>query len=74
MITRVLDSVDILSIRYSFVKESLIIEFHDGEILQFIDVPDEIYFWIIDAFDPFEYYNEYIRDAYDYERIDLDDL
>lgn len=60
------------SVGYDPVEEILELEFHDGHVYQYGDVPEEIYRELMSAQSIGRYFLTYIQDQYPYAR-DRDD-
>lgn len=62
-------SSSIKSVGYNPDAEILEVEFHNGGVYQYFDVPTRTHEDLINAFSKGKYYTVYIKDAYLYRRI-----
>ncbi len=65
----VLESSNLRSIRYDKTDNCLEIEFQNGRIYQYFDIPKNVYKELLSAESHGRYFNHEIRDCYAYCRI-----
>ena len=63
------DSSTILSIGYEPSSETLEIEFKNGGIYQYYNVPQTIYQQLMEAASKGQFFHTYIRNAFPYSRV-----
>lgn len=64
MVRQPLKAVNIISVGYNPVSQTLEIEFHDGSIIQYYDLPNFVYQALISAELPDMYYEQNIKSTY----------
>lgn len=62
-------SSNISSIGYDAESQLLEVEFHDGSIYQYSDVPQSIYDGLMNASSHGQYMHQHIRDQYSYRKV-----
>jgi hypothetical protein len=67
----VINSVHIKSIWYGRYSSKLEIEFSNWEIFQYKWVPSIIYDWIMSANCYFTYFENFIKNIYDFRKVDI---
>ena len=70
MLRHVLSSSSLLSVGYDIGTRVLEIEFWQGEVYRYFDVPHATYRGLMDASSPGQYFNEHIRHEFDSQRVD----
>lgn len=63
------NSSQLLSAGYDALNNTLEIEFHGGEIYQYHNVPQHMYDALLNASSKSTYFNEYIKDAYRFDKV-----
>ena len=63
------ESSNLNSVGYEPDTKTLEIEFHDGGIYQYFDVPADIYQGLISAPSKGKYHHAFIKNAYRYQKI-----
>lgn len=61
-------SSNLRSVGYDEATHTLEIEFQNGRVYRYIEVPREVYEGLMGADSLGRYFNEYVRDAYPYSR------
>lgn len=69
MIRQPVDSSNIQSIGYDSDSQTLEIEFHSGEIYQYFNVPSSLFEKILAANSQGEFFHQFIKNNYTYEKI-----
>lgn len=62
-------SSNLKSVGYDSTTKVLEIEFHNGGIYQYFDVPESIYTGLISSSSHGSYFHRYIRDGYSYSKV-----
>jgi len=62
-------SSNIESIGYSKEESILEVEFHDGSIYQYIEVPEYVYEGLMSASSHGTYLNDHVKHVYNYRKI-----
>lgn len=62
-------SSNLASVGYHRESRTLEVEFKDGRIYQYSDVPEAAYLGLMSAPSHGKYFHQYIRDVYTYRRI-----
>lgn len=63
------NSTTISSVGYNADTLVLEVEFINGALYKYLDVPATVYLRFMNADSKGQFYNYYIRDVYDYERV-----
>jgi len=66
------DSTDVVSIGYDPIERMLEIEFHEGRIYRYMEVPQDIYDHFMKADSYGGYFNSYINGYFRYRRVEAD--
>ena len=69
MIRQTVSSSNIRSIGYDAKLQTLEIEFQDGGIYQYFNIPESIYFALMSASSYGSYFHRYIKDQYQWTKI-----
>lgn len=67
-----LESSDVVSVGYDPAERLLEIEFHEGRLYRYMDVPQDIYDHFLKADSPGGYFNSYINGYFRYRRVEAD--
>lgn len=62
-------SSNIKSIGYDLKSKTLEIEFHDGGVYQYFDVPESVFNSLMSASSHGSYFHKYIKDKYRWTKI-----
>lgn len=62
-------SSDIRSIGYDIETQTLEIEFHNGGVYQYYDVPENIYHGLMNANSHGSYFHKNIKNTYKYKKL-----
>lgn len=62
-------SSNIKSIGYNESKKLLGIEFNNGSIYEYYNLPEESYFSLMGATSQGKYFNKYIKNIYDFKKV-----
>ena len=65
-----ISSATIASVGYETTKTLLEIEFTSGEVYQYFNVPLEIYGGLIKATSHGDYFNEWVKEQYEFRKIE----
>ena len=57
------------SVGYDPHSKTLEIEFNDGSVYQYFNVPERVYQGLMRAYSKGEFFHDYIRDTYSYTRV-----
>jgi hypothetical protein len=63
------NSSDLSSVGYDANSNTLEIEFHNGGVYQYYGVPESIYEGLMSADSHGQYFHQYIKDVYSYQKI-----
>lgn len=66
------NSCTIISIAYNMSTNTLELQFSDGSLYRYFDVPESVYEGLLRAESVGMFFNAHIRDAYRYERLPTD--
>jgi len=69
MVRTSVSSSNIASIGYDSGNSTLEIEFHNGGIYQYFNVPETIHNGIMSASSHGTYFHEHIKDVYEYRKV-----
>ncbi len=69
MLRQLVSSSNLSAVGYDPGQAVLEIEFHNGGVYQYFDVPAEIYEGLMGAGSKGSYFHAYIRDQYAYRRV-----
>lgn len=64
-----LTSSTLSSAGYDVDDEILELEFTSGQVYHYFDVPEHLFTGLMKAVSPGEYFNQYIKDEYDFIRL-----
>lgn len=64
------ESSNIASIGYDAGGRILEVEFHDGGVYDYFDVPPEVFTDFMAASSKGQYFHRHIKDVYQYERVE----
>ena len=67
-----INSSDLVSVGYDVKNEILEIEFHQGRVYQYFDVPVKVYAELMNAEDNTKYFEQNIKEINDVQRMDKD--
>lgn len=70
MLRKQIQSSTIASVGYETIKNLLEIEFTSGEVYQYFNVPLEIYGGLVRAKSHGEYFNEFIKEQYEFRKME----
>lgn len=62
-------SSNLNSVGYDSSTKTLEIEFHDGGIYQYLDVPEDVYNGLMSAPSKGKYHHRFIKESYQYQKI-----
>ena len=64
-----IQSSNLLGVRYQPYTNTLEVEFHNGHVYQYFDVPAQVYRALIDSPSHGRFFNHFIRDRFPFRQI-----